>query len=47
MLGQFVCAVGQAFLLSVPARVSALWFDTSQVALATAVSIFVNIIYFV
>lgn len=37
MLGQTVCGLGQAFILSVPARLSALWFGPTQIALATSV----------
>lgn len=42
MLGQFFCAVSQAFLLSVPARIAALWFGANQVALATSIGVFGN-----
>jgi len=42
MLGQFFCSVAQAFTLSVPARLSALWFAPEQVALATSIGVFGN-----
>lgn len=42
MLGQLFCAVAQAFTLSVPARLSALWFGPSQIALATSIGVFGN-----
>lgn len=44
MLGQILCAIAQAFTLSVPARLSALWFGPSQIALATSVCLFVFLI---
>ena len=37
MIGQLVCAVAESITLSVPARLAALWFDLSQIALATSV----------
>ena len=37
MLGQTICAIAQAFTLSVPARLSALWFGPSEIATATSV----------
>lgn len=42
MLGQTICAIAQAFTLSVPARLSALWFGSNEVALATSVGVFGN-----
>jgi FLVCR family feline leukemia virus subgroup C receptor-related protein len=42
MLGQTFCAIAQAFTLSVPARLSALWFAPEQVALATSIGVFGN-----
>lgn len=42
MLGQTICAIAQAFTLSVPARLSALWFGPSQIALATSIGVFGN-----
>ena len=42
MLAQTVCAIAQAFTLSVPARLSALWFGTAQLALATSIGVFGN-----
>lgn len=38
ILGQTLCAIAQAFTLGVPARLSALWFGPTQVALATSVN---------
>lgn len=40
MLGQTICAIGQAFTLGVPARLSALWFGPNQIGLATSVLLF-------
>lgn len=37
IIGQTFCAIAQAFTLSVPARLSALWFGPTQIALATSV----------
>lgn len=42
MIGQTFCAIAQAFTLSVPARLSALWFGPSQIALATSMGVFGN-----
>lgn len=42
MLGQIICAIAQAFTLSVPARLSALWFGPTQIALATSMGVFGN-----
>lgn len=41
-LGQTICAIAQAFTLSVPARLSALWFGPTQIALATSIGVFGN-----
>ena len=38
MTGQTICAIGQAFTLGVPARLSALWFGPNEIGLATSVS---------
>lgn len=32
MLGQTICGIAQAFTLSVPARLSALWFESSKIS---------------
>jgi len=42
MVGQIFCAIAQAFTLSVPARLSALWFGPTQIALATSIGVFGN-----
>ena len=42
MLGQFICAVAQAFTLSVPARLSVLWFGPTEIATATSIGVFGN-----
>lgn len=42
MLGQTICATAQAFTLSVPARLSALWFGPSEIATATSIGVFAN-----
>lgn len=42
MLGQTVCALAQVFTLSVPARLSALWFGPSEIATATSIGVFGN-----
>lgn len=42
MMGQFVCALGQVFLLGVPAQLASTWFGKSEVALATAIGVFGN-----
>jgi FLVCR family feline leukemia virus subgroup C receptor-related protein len=39
MGGQTICAIGQAFTFSVPARLSALWFGPNEIGLATSVSV--------
>ncbi len=41
MLGQTICAIAQAFTLSIPSRLSALWFGNDQIALATSVILFI------
>jgi FLVCR family feline leukemia virus subgroup C receptor-related protein len=38
MAGQIISAIGQTFILGVPARLSALWFGTHEIGLATSVS---------
>lgn len=42
MLGQTICGIGQAFTLSVPARLSALWFGANEIATATSIGVFAN-----
>ncbi|VDK36799.1 unnamed protein product [Taenia asiatica] len=42
MVGQFVCALGQVFLLGVPAQLAATWFSKSELAMATAIGVFGN-----
>ena len=42
MLGQTICAVAQAFTLSVPARLSVLWFGPTEIATATSIGVFGN-----
>ncbi|KAM7533162.1 hypothetical protein Aperf_G00000122740 [Anoplocephala perfoliata] len=42
MTGQFVCALGQVFLLGVPAQLAGTWFGKSELALATAIGVFGN-----
>lgn len=42
MLAQTICAIGQAFTLSVPARLSALWFGQREAATATSIGVFGN-----
>nr|CUU97422.1 feline leukemia virus subgroup c receptor-related protein 1 [Hymenolepis microstoma] len=42
MVGQFVCASGQVFLLGVPAQLASTWFGKSELALATAIGVFGN-----
>lgn len=42
IVGQTICAIAQAFTLSVPARLSALWFGPKQIALATSIGVFGN-----
>ena len=37
MLGQTICAIAQVFTLNVPARLSALWFGSEEIATATSV----------
>ena len=37
-IGQTICAIAQSFTLSVPARLSALWFGPSEIATATSVN---------
>lgn len=37
MTGQTFCAIGQAFTLGIPARLSALWFGPNEIGLATSV----------
>jgi len=42
MLGQLMCGIGQSFTLSVPSRLSALWFESSKISTATSIGIFAN-----
>lgn len=42
LAGQTVCAIAESITLSVPARLSALWFGSEQVALATSIGVFGN-----
>ena len=42
MLGQTICGIAQSFTLSVPARLSALWFGSSEIATATSIGVFAN-----
>lgn len=42
MTAQVFCAIGQAFLLGLPARVSGVWFGQSEVSLATSIGVFGN-----
>jgi hypothetical protein len=42
MTGQTICAIAQAFTLSVPARLSALWFGPQEIATATSIGVFGN-----
>lgn len=41
-LGQSVVALANAFVLSVPARLAALWFGSSQVSSACSIGVFGN-----
>ena len=42
MLGQTLCSIAQAFILSIPARLSAVWFGSNEVASATAIGVLGN-----
>lgn len=42
MVAQLVCALGQVFLLGVPAQLAATWFSKSELAMATAIGVFGN-----
>jgi len=42
MLGQTICGIAQAFTLSVPARLSAIWFESSRISTATSIGVFAN-----
>lgn len=42
MVGQFFCALGQVFLLGVPAQLASTWFGKSELAIATAIGVFGN-----
>ncbi|RNA31816.1 feline leukemia virus subgroup C receptor-related 1 [Brachionus plicatilis] len=42
MTGQTFCAIGQAFTLGIPARLSALWFGPNEIGLATSIGVFGN-----
>lgn len=42
MLGQTICAIAQSFTLSVPARLSALWFGPTEISTATSIGVFGN-----
>ena len=42
MLGQTFCAIAQAFSLSVPAKLSAVWFGSNEVAMATSIGVIGN-----
>ena len=37
MLGQIVCAIAQAFILGIPARLASVWFGSREIATATSV----------
>lgn len=41
-LGQFVVAMANAFVISVPPRLAAIWFGPSQVSLACSIGVFGN-----
>lgn len=41
-IGQSVVALGQVFVLSVPARLAAVWFGPSQVSSACSIGVFGN-----
>ena len=42
MLGQTICAIGQVFILGIPARLAAVWFGSHEVSTATAMGVFGN-----
>uniref|UniRef100_A0A158REH1 MFS domain-containing protein n=1 Tax=Hydatigena taeniaeformis TaxID=6205 RepID=A0A158REH1_HYDTA len=42
MVAQLVCALGQVFLLGVPAQLAATWFSKTELAMATAIGVFGN-----
>ena len=42
MFGQTLCAIGQVFILGIPARLAAVWFGHNQVSTATAIGVFGN-----
>jgi len=42
MAAQTICAIGQAFTLGIPARLSALWFGPTEIATATSIGVFGN-----
>lgn len=42
MTGQVFCALGGVFTLNIPSRLSALWFGSNQVALATSLGVFAS-----
>ena len=37
-----MCGIGQSFTLSVPSRLSALWFESSKISTATSIGVFAN-----
>lgn len=41
-LGQSMVAISQVFILSVPARLAAVWFGTEEVSSACAIGVFGN-----
>ena len=43
ILGQTFCGISSIFFLSIPAKLSAVWFGNNQISLATAVDIFLGI----
>jgi FLVCR family feline leukemia virus subgroup C receptor-related protein len=42
MFAQTICAVAQVFTLGVPARLSAVWFGSSEISTATSIGVFGN-----
>ena len=42
MFAQTLCAIGQVFILGMPARLAAVWFGHNQVSTATAIGVFGN-----
>ena len=41
-LGQIMCAFAETFIVSLPARVAAVWFPSDEISTATSIGVFGN-----